>query len=163
MSRRGFLRVTSGVVGWIAARRSIGLETEPALVQEKPPLSGQTINRYIAAAEREDEATRLLLAAEVKRDLLPFLDQRFALSTAQRRSVAMLTEAERQQIRFAVERALRPGWRLIVRPKTSRRGSRSLIAQPGDSMITTTIADAIRTPDGVHGGTVVLWWPCPKQ
>lgn len=141
VSRRWFLLVTSGVAGWIATRRWIGL-----VPRQKPPLTGPEINRYIATTEREDEATRLLLAAEVKRDLLSFLDQRFAVSTAQRRRVEMLTVAERQQIRLAVEGALRPGWRLIVRTSATRGGNRSVV---------TMTTDTSRA-----GRTVVLWWPC---
>jgi len=74
MLRRAFFREAAAAALGVSA----GI-TRMLTRQGKPPLTVRSINQYIEAAQREDESTQLLLAAEVKRDILGFLDQRFAL------------------------------------------------------------------------------------
>jgi hypothetical protein len=131
--------------------------------QGKPPLTVRSINQYIAAAEREDEPTQLLLAAEVKRDVLAFLDQRFALSMGQRHGLSILTEQDRRRLAMAIERALQPGWRLVFRSSQSNNAASTPAQLPDKTRISVTITG---NPDSHHAtpnGTVVLSWPCPAS
>ena len=150
MRRRAFFREAAAAALGVSA----GV-TRMLTRQGKPPLTVRSINQYIEAAQREDESTRLLLAAEVKRDLVAFLDQRFALSRAQRRGLSTLTEEDRRRIKAGIESALRPGWKLVFRNSSGSDGA----ADKSSITVTTT-----SNSDSLHGqpnGTVVLSWPCP--
>ena len=157
MLRRAFFGEAAAAAFCVSAgvTRMLTRHIASGATQGKPPLTVRSINQYIEAAQREDESTQLLLAAEAKRDMLTFLDQRFALSKAQRRGLSTLTDEDRRRIKAGIESALRPGWKLVFRSSASTDG-----ATDKSSVIVTTTSNS----DSLHGqpnGTVVLSWPCP--
>ena len=130
--------------------------------QGKPALTVRSINDYIAAALREDESTQFLLAAEVKRNVVAFLDQRFALSEAQRRGLEALTEEDRRRVSAAVEIALRHHRRLVFRGSSIGSGDgitdSSHAAAPAPTFTVVEDSSATRA---APNGEVILSWPCP--
>jgi len=130
--------------------------------QGKPALTVRSVNQYIDAARREDESTQLLLAAEVKRDVLAFLDQRFALSTAQQHGLSVLTQEDRRRITIAIESALRPGWRLVFRSSQPNEADGTSMMRPDKTTVAVTLSDS-SSHHGQPNGTVVLSWPCPPS
>jgi len=130
--------------------------------QGKPVLTVRTINDYIAAAQREDESTQFLLAAEVKHNVIAFLDQRFALSEPQRQALQALTEEDHRRISTAVEIALRRRRRLVYRSSTAAATDGAADSSRGaaPSVTFAFVEDSAATHDAPNGH-VILSWHCP--
>lgn len=130
--------------------------------QGKPALTVRSINDYIAAAQREDESTQFLLGAEVKRNAVAFLDQRFALSEPQRRALEALTEEDHRRISTAVEIALRRHRRLVFRGSSA--GATDIVSDSSRATAPPVTFAFVEDSSATHGapnGEVILSWPCP--
>lgn len=163
LTRREFLLETAGGAALVAGSMVPLPPAAPDAAQGKPPLTVRSVNDYIAGAEREDESTRFLLAAEVKRNVVTFLDQRFALSEAQRHALQGLSDEERRRIGTAVELALRPGHHLLIRGASTPIAD-SLAERPRSTSATVTLttpADSTASGLGTPNGDVILSWRCP--
>jgi hypothetical protein len=129
--------------------------------QGKPALTVRSINEYIAGAQREDESTQFLLAAEVKRNVVAFLDQRFALSDSQRRALEILAEEDHRRISAAVEIALRRRRRLVFRSSSAGASDGGADSSRTVRPVTFTFVEDSSTTHSAPNGEVVLSWPCP--